>query len=183
MPHLRARERQGVPARASATTRTRWGCCSARSARSRPSTRTRRTSPTPRTATCSGSRLIAKLPTIAAYIFRHSRRPAVRAAAERSRLRRQLREHDLRDRRPPRAEPGAAARARDAADPARRPRAELLDERRARRRLLARRSVLGRLGRDRGAVRAAPRRRQRGGAADAGRDRRQEERARRSSRA
>ena len=104
-------------------------------------------------------------------------RPPLRAAAERSRLRRQLREHDLRDRRPPRAEPGAAARARDAADPARRPRAELLDERGPRRRLLARRSVLGRLGGDRGPLRAAPRRRQRGGAADARRDRRQEERA------
>ena len=35
--------------RASATTPTRWGCCSARSARSRPSTPTPTTSATPRT--------------------------------------------------------------------------------------------------------------------------------------
>ena len=41
--------------RASATTRTRWGRCSARSARSRRSTRTRRTSPIRRTATSSAS--------------------------------------------------------------------------------------------------------------------------------
>ena len=105
-------------------------------------------------------------------------RPAVRVAAERPRLHRQLRQHDVRDRRPPRAEPGAAARARDPADPARRPRAELLDERGARRRLVARRPVLGRLGRHRRALRAAARRRQRGRAADARRDRRHEERAR-----
>ena len=109
-------------------------------------------------------------------------RAALRPAAERPRLHRQLRQHDLRDRRAPRAEPGAPARARDPADPARRPRAELLDERRPRRRLLARRPVLGGLGRDRRALRPAPRRRERGGAADARRDRRQEEHPRRSSR-
>ena len=44
-------------------------------------------------------RLIAKMPTIAAFIFRHSHGLPVRAAAERSRLHRQLRQHDLRDRR------------------------------------------------------------------------------------
>ena len=103
-------------------------------------------------------------------------RPAVRAPAQRPRLHRQLRQHDVRDRRPARAEPGAAARARDPPDPARRPRAELLDERRAQRRLVARRPVLGRLGRHRRALRAAARRRQRGRAADARRDRRRQER-------
>ena len=40
--------------RASGTTRTRWGCCSAPSARCRRSTRTPRTSPTRRTAICNG---------------------------------------------------------------------------------------------------------------------------------
>ena len=72
-------------------------------------------------------------------------RPAVRAAAQRPRLHRQLRQHDLRDRRQARAEPGAAAGPRDPPHPPRRPRAELLDERRAERRLVARRPVLGRL--------------------------------------
>ena len=103
-------------------------------------------------------------------------RAAVRAAAERPRLHRQLRQHDVRDRRPPRAEPGAPARARDPADPPRRPRAELLDERRARRRLVAGRPVLGRVRGNRRPVRAAPRRRERGRPADARRDRRHEER-------
>ncbi len=128
-------------------------------------------------------RLMAKMPTIAAFAFRHSRGLPYVLPAQRPRLHRQLRQHDVRDRRPPRAEPGAAARARDPADPARRPRAELLDERRAQRRLVARRPVLGRLRRHRGALRPAARRRQRGRAADARRDRRHEERARPSSRA
>ena len=58
-------------------------------------------------------RLIAKLPTIAAFVFRHSRGPAVRLPAQRPRLHRQLRQHDVRDRRPARAEPGArSARSR-----------------------------------------------------------------------
>ena len=70
-------------------------------------------------------------------------RPAVRLPAQRARLHRQLRQHDVRDRRAPRAEPGAAARARDPADPARRPRAELLDERGAQRRA-RRRSIRSR---------------------------------------
>ena len=82
-------------------------------------------------------RLIAKLPTIAAFIFRHNRGLPYVLPAQRPRLRRQLRQHDLRDRRPARAEPGAAARARDPPHPPRRPRAELLDERRAQRRLVA----------------------------------------------
>ena len=180
-PHLRPRERHRSSSRGSATTRTRWGCCSARSARSRPSIRTRRTSGT-REPRLQRVRLIAKMPTIAAFVFRHSRGLPYVLPAQRPRLHRQLRQHDVRDRRPSRAEPGAPARARDPADPPRRPRAELLDERRARRRLLARRPVLGRLGRHRGALRPAPRRRQRGRAADARRDRRRRATCRRSSR-
>ena len=107
-------------------------------------------------------RLIAKMPTIAAYIFRHAHGLPYVLPAQRPRLHGQLRQHDLRDRRPLRGEPGAAARPRDPPDPPRRPRAELLDERGARRRLLARRPVLRRLGRDRRALRAAPRRCERG---------------------
>ena len=99
-------------------------------------------------------------------------RAPVRPAAQRPRLHRQLREHDVRDRRAARAERRPAAGARDPPRPARRPRAELLDERRPRGRVVARRPVLGGLGRDRGALRPAPRRRQRGGAPDARPDRR-----------
>ena len=45
-PHLRPREHQEASWRASATTPTRWGCCSPPSARCRPSTRTPRRSTT-----------------------------------------------------------------------------------------------------------------------------------------
>ena len=61
--------------------------------------------------------------------------------------------------------------ARRALHPPRRPRTELLDQRGSRRRLLRRRPLLGGRGRCRGAVRAAARRRQRGGAEDAATDR------------
>ena len=64
------------------------------------------------------------------------------------------------------AEPGARARARRAVHPARRPRAELLDQRDARGRL-GRSIPTPRSRRGGGALRAAPRRRERGGAADA----------------
>ena len=110
-------------------------------------------------------------------------RAAVRLPAQRPRLHRQLRQHDVRDRRDPRAESRPAAGARDPPHPARRPRAERLDERGARRRLDAGRPLLGRVGRGRGAVRAAARRRERGGAADARRDRRRARTSRPSSRA
>ena len=58
--------------RASATTRIRWGSSSAPSARSPRSTRTRSRSSTRRRAGCQTQRLIAKVPSIAAYAFRHS---------------------------------------------------------------------------------------------------------------
>ena len=99
-------------------------------------------------------------------------RHAVRLSRQRPQLRRQLPVDDLQDRRAQvRARPAARARARRAVHPPRRPRAELLDERRPQRRLLPGRSVLGGRRRRRGALRAAPRRRQRGGAADAAPDR------------
>jgi citrate synthase len=74
-------------------------------------------------------RLIAKFPTIAAWVFRHSRGLPVRLPTQRPRLHRQLRQHDVRDRRRARAESRAAAGARDPPRPPRRPRAERLDER------------------------------------------------------
>ena len=61
-------------------------------------------------------------------------RAAVRVPGQRSRLHRQLRQHDVQHRRPAQAEQGAAARARDPADPPRRSRAELLHQRGTRRR-------------------------------------------------
>ena len=75
-----------------------------------------------------------------------------------------------------RGEPGLREGARGAVHPPRRPRAELLDERGARRRLLAGRSVLGGRGRHRRALRPAARRRQRAGAAHDRGDRPREER-------
>ena len=47
-------------------------------------------------------RLIAKVPTIAAFIFRHSRGLPYVLPPQRPRLHRQLRQHDVRDRRPAR---------------------------------------------------------------------------------
>ena len=82
-PHVRARERQGVHAAASATTRTRWGCCSARSARCRRSTPTPTRSRTPTTATIQTIRLIAKMPTLAAFAYRHTDGHAVRLSGQR----------------------------------------------------------------------------------------------------
>src|SRR5579862_1628379 len=103
-------------------------------------------------------------------------RPAVRLPAQRPRLHRQFRQHDVRDRWAARAEPGAAAGARDPPHPPRRPRAERIDERGARSRVDAGGSVLRSVGRDRGAVRPAARRRERSRPPDARRDRRREER-------
>ena len=109
---------------------------------------------------------------------------ALRVPGQRPQLPGQLPVDDLQDDRAQvRARPAARARARRPLHPPRRPRAELLDERRPQRRLLAGRPVLGgRRGR-RGALRAAPRRRQRGGAADAAPDRDARRTSRTSSRA
>ena len=98
--------------------------------------------------------------------------PALRLPGQRAQLRRELPLDDVQeDRRPAHPEAGPLEGARRPLHPPRRPRTELLDQRRARRRLLRRRPLLGRRGRGRGALRAAARRRQRGGAADAAADR------------
>ena len=158
--------------RASPTTPTRWACSSAPSARCRRSIRTASRSSTPSRGSKQIHRLIAKTPTIAAYAYRHSIGRPVRLPRQRPQLHRQLPEHAVQDDRgevP--AEPEARARARRAVHPARRPRAELLDQRDARHRQLARRSVLGAGRRGRGALRPAARRRQRSRAAHAEGDR------------
>ena len=175
-PHVRARERQGRSSRASATTPTRWGCCSARSARSRPSTPTPTTSRTRENRYIQTIRLIAKMPTLAAFAYRHSLGQPYVYPDNDLELPGQLPRDDLQDDRAQvRARPAARARARHPLHPPRRPRAELLDQRGAQRRLLAGRSLLGGRGRRRRALRAAARRRQRGRAADAQADRDQGE--------
>ena len=128
-------------------------------------------------------RLIAKVPSIAAYAYRHSiGRPYI-YPGQRSELHRQLPEHAVQDDRAEvPAQPGAGARARRAVHPARRSRAELQHERDAQHRQLARRSVLGAGRRRGGALRSAARRRQRSRAADAERDRLGVQGARSSSR-
>ena len=78
-------------------------------------------------------RLIAKMPTLAAFAYRHNRGHAVRVSRQRPSLPRQLPLHDVQDDRAQvPAGPAARAGARRALHPPRRPRAELLDERGAR---------------------------------------------------
>ena len=89
--------------------------------------------------------------------------PAVRLSGQRPALPRQLPLDAVQDDRAQvRAGPAARAGARHPVHPARRPRAELLDQRGARGRLLAGRPVLGGRRRRRRALRPAARRRQRG---------------------
>ena len=109
---------------------------------------------------------------------------AVRLSGQRPALSRQLPLDDVQDDRAQvRARSTARAGARRPVHPARRPRAELLDQRRPRGRLLAGRPVLrGRRG-HRGALRPAARRRQRAGPADAQADRAPRRTSRTSSRA
>ena len=117
-------------------------------------------------------RLIAKVPTLAAFAYRHNLGlPYVYPDNELSYpgnfLSMMFKMTEVQ------YEPGPAARARPRRplDPARRPRAELLDQRGARRGLVGGRSLLGGRRRRGRAVRPAARRRQRGGPADARPDR------------
>ena len=99
-------------------------------------------------------------------------RPAVRAAGQRAGLLGQLPEHAVQDDRAAlQATSGARAGSGRAVHPARRSRAELQHQRNAQHRQLARRSVFGTGRRGGSTLRSAPRRRQRGGAAHAERDR------------
>ena len=112
---------------------------------------------------CRRIRLIAKVPSIAAYAFRHTigrpySLPDNDLSFAGNFLNMLFRMTELKYN----AEPGARAGARRAVHPARRSRAELQHERDARHRQLARRSVLGDRRRGRRALRPAARRRQRG---------------------
>ena len=162
--------------RASATTRTRWGCCSPRSARSRRSIPDANEIQDEELRYLQIIRLIAKMPTLAAFAFRHAMGQPYVYPDNDLRYPGNFLEHAVQDDRAQvPAGPPARAGARHPLHPARRPRAELLDQRGARGRLLAGRPVLGGRGRRRRALRPAARRRQRGGAADAAPDRRQGE--------
>ena len=126
---------------ASATTPTRWASSSAPSRRCRRSIRTASTSSTTERRKLQILRLIAKMPTIAAFAYPPQHRAPLRLSRQRPQLHRQLPEHAVQDdREQVQAEPGARAGARRAVHPARRPRAELLHQRDARHRQLARRS-------------------------------------------
>ncbi len=117
-------------------------------------------------------RLIGKMPTLAAFAYRHSLgMPFVYPDNDLSYCR-QFPEHAVPHHRAEVSpESDSRARARHPVHPARRPRAKLLVDRHARRRQLARRSVFGDRRGHRRALRPAPRRRQRASAAHAGRDR------------
>ena len=106
-------------------------------------------------------------------------RHALRLSGQRPELSGQLPLDDLQGRRAQvRARPAARARPRRAVHPARRPRAELLHQRGAQRRLLPGRPLLGGSGRRGRALRPAARWGQRGGPADAQADRDQGEHSR-----
>ncbi len=135
----------------SATTRTRCRCSARPSPRSPRSTPRRRTSRTSRTAAIQMIRLIAKMPTIAAFSLPPHDGPAVRLPGQRALVRRQLPRDGEEDRhRDLRAAPGAREGARRPLHPPRRPRAELQHHRGAHRRLVGSRPLLGgRRGRER----------------------------------
>ncbi len=109
-------------------------------------------------------RLIGKIPTLAAFAYRHTRGLAVRVSGQRAQLHGQFALDALQDDRAAvQTQSGARARTRRAVHSARRPRAELFGQRDARGRQLAARSLRRRGRGRRRSVRSAPRRRQRGG--------------------
>ena len=126
-------------------------------------------------------RLMAKLPTIAAYVFRHAHGlPYVLPRNDLDYIGNFVNmTFEIGGRHEP--NPVLQRALEILLRPPCRPRAELLDERRPRGRVVARRPVLCGLGGDRGALRPAPRRRQRGGAPDARPDRRRRRTCRASS--
>ena len=154
--------------RASATTPTRWGCCSRASGCSARSTPRRRTSRTRESNDLQIVRLIAKMPTLGAFAYRHvTGKPFVYPNNELSYSENFLSMLFTHRRTEVHARPAHREGARRALHPARRPRAELLDQRGAQRRLVAGGPLLGGRGRRQRPLRPAARRRQRGGAPDA----------------
>ena len=117
-------------------------------------------------------RLIAKIPTLAAFAYRHSMGLPVRLPGQRAELHGQLPADDVQDERAQvQGEPGPREGARGPLHPARRPRAELLDVGDAQHRLVRGRPLLRGGRRHRRPLRPAARRRERGRPADAPGDR------------
>ena len=112
LAHVRAHERDEVPGRPSATTRIRWEMLLG-GGRSAVDLLSRREGhrPTRRTATCSAP-VDGEGPDDRGVHLPALARPAVRPAAQRPRLHRQLREHDVRDRRRTRPTRCCSARSR-----------------------------------------------------------------------
>ena len=126
-------------------------------------------------------RLVAKMPTLAAFAYRHVKGMPYVYPDNYASVRGKLPVHDVHDDRAEvRGASGVRAGDRHSLHSSCRSRAELLDQRRAGGWFLARRSVLGGRGGNRGALRPAPRRRERSGAAHA-RSNRLERTFRRSS--
>ncbi len=130
--------------RASATTRTRWGCCSRSVGALSTFYPDANQIKDPEIRYLQIVRLIAKMPTLAAFAYRHNMgQPYVypdndlRYPGNFLSMLFKMTELEVR------ARSSARAGAGHPVHPARRPRAELLDERGARRRLLAGRPVLG----------------------------------------
>ena len=158
---------------ASITTPTRWGCSSARSPRSPRSTRRAKKISDPARAEADDSTgSSARSPTLAAFAYRHSiGMPYVHPDNELSyagnflSMMFKIAEPKVQ------AEPGPGEGPRCAVHPPCRSRAELQHQRHARRRQLAGRSLQRRSCGGGSPVRPAARRRERGGAPDARRDR------------
>ena len=127
----------------------------------------------PRQVEIAVHRLLAKMIDARGLRLQALDRPALHVSAQRSLVRRQLPAHDVRQ--PVRAVRGRSRRRegrRPAADPARGPRAELLDEHGPPGRLLQGEPLRGDLGGHQGALGPEPRRGQPGGDRDARADRR-----------
>ena len=158
--------------RASATTPTRWGCCSPAFGALSTFYPDAKHIDDPEERYMAAIRMIAKVPTLAAFAYRHNMGlPYVYPDNDLSYSGELPLDDVQEDRGEVRARSAAGEGARRPLHPPRRPRAELLDQRRARRRLVRGRPLLGRRRGSRRALRAASRRRQRGGAADAAPDR------------
>ena len=127
--HAAARGPEARSSTASRATRTRCRCCRQRvSARCRPSTRTASTRSTTTHVELSTVRLLAKLPTIAAYAYKKSiGQPFLYPDNSLSLVENFLRMTFGFPAEPYEVDPDVRQGAGHAADPARRPRAELLD--------------------------------------------------------
>ena len=158
--------------RPSATTPTRWGCCWPAVGALSTFYPDAKHIDDPEERYMAAIRLIAKMPTLAAFAYRHNMGlPYVYPDNDLSYSGELPLDDVQEDRGEVRARPAPGEGARRALHPPRRPRAELLHQRGSRRRLLAGRPLLRGRGRRRRPLRPAARRRERGRAEDAPPDR------------